>query len=635
MKYLIYELFSGVGLCNQLFSFETAIYLANISNRKLILLIKNPLCHCGKATWDYGYFLNYFTNDFLNYLPHGFEVYYKKIPDKVYKIIENKKETFQFNYPDRFSQLVFVDKHLDTMSNELDIKEFCNHRTKTYLQFEENASYTCFYITQSNAGRCFYNFYTTRENYELMYHICKSIKFKDIFYDMADNIYNSMNKSQNNYNIFMHMRFGDHHKPECFLTRWNNLINKNIIPFLDGHKTNMITPKTYLLCDNSKNNEFFKQLSKYKMTKIETISNPYFNEHLKSNKMLFFDFHNVKNNSVNYAIIDMLLSVKADEFVGTLTSTFSHYIQYLRYMKNKTYDKYSNIVNGEFCKFKKQNNSNYDWVKYKYNGGHPICWHAFWNINFNKSKTLMTIHGKTDGFGSQLQAIFSLIAYCNYKGYTYVHTPMYRMQHNHENINDFVMQMNSFINIEHKFSTIDQLSNYEKSIIHEHKEGPFVHGSFSPEYFYNSYVLDLFREMYFSKQKPELYYNKDFVNIALHIRRGDVSMKNTRHISRYTSNEHYIELLKKMDLNNSIIHIFSEGTEKDFEDIVTNFPNNNFVMHISKEIKLTFHHLVMADVLVLSKSSFSYCAGLLNTNKKIANFIKSWWHKPLKSWEII
>jgi hypothetical protein len=37
MKYLIYELFSGVGLCNQLFSLETAIYMANISKRKLIL----------------------------------------------------------------------------------------------------------------------------------------------------------------------------------------------------------------------------------------------------------------------------------------------------------------------------------------------------------------------------------------------------------------------------------------------------------------------------------------------------------------------------------------------------------------------------------------------------------------------
>ena len=50
VKTLIYELFSGVGFCNQLFSLETAIYLANISNRKLILLIRNPLCHCGSAS---------------------------------------------------------------------------------------------------------------------------------------------------------------------------------------------------------------------------------------------------------------------------------------------------------------------------------------------------------------------------------------------------------------------------------------------------------------------------------------------------------------------------------------------------------------------------------------------------------
>ena len=62
MKYLIYELFSGVGFCNQLFSLETAIYLSNITNRKLILLIRNPLCHCGRASWDYGYFMDYFDD---------------------------------------------------------------------------------------------------------------------------------------------------------------------------------------------------------------------------------------------------------------------------------------------------------------------------------------------------------------------------------------------------------------------------------------------------------------------------------------------------------------------------------------------------------------------------------------------
>jgi len=52
MKCLIYEQFSGVGLCNQLFSFETAIYLANITNRKLILLIKNNAIFSVKKVYD-------------------------------------------------------------------------------------------------------------------------------------------------------------------------------------------------------------------------------------------------------------------------------------------------------------------------------------------------------------------------------------------------------------------------------------------------------------------------------------------------------------------------------------------------------------------------------------------------------
>ena len=73
----------------------------------------------------------------------------------------------------------------------------------------------------------------------------------------------------------------------------------------------------------------------------------------------------------------------------------------------------------------------------------------------------------------------------------------------------------------------------------------------------------------------------------------------------------------------------------DFQDIVEAFSEIKVVMHINEEIQLTFHHLVMADVLVLARSSFSYCAGLLNKNIKIANLITNWWHKPLRSWQIV
>ena len=125
MKYLVVRLFSGVGLCNQLFSFETAVYMANIMNRKLILLIPNPLCHVGRATWDYGYILNYFEDDYLKYLPNGIEVYYKDIPNSIEKIISNCKSIAPEN---RFSQTVLIDKELQLPSRIKDIEKFCNFK---------------------------------------------------------------------------------------------------------------------------------------------------------------------------------------------------------------------------------------------------------------------------------------------------------------------------------------------------------------------------------------------------------------------------------------------------------------------------------------------------------------------------
>ena len=381
MKYLIYELFSGVGLCNQLFSLETAIYMANLSKRKLILLIKHPLCHCGKASWDYGYLLNFFTNDFLRYLPYGFDVYYKKIPYNINVIINDNKQTKKMVYSGKFSSLVFVDNHLDTEINLPDIEKFCHKRNKTRLYFYENMHFTYLYINQSNASRCFYNFYTTSENYKLMYDICKSLKFKDIFYNIANDIYSDLNKSKNSYNIFLHLRFGDYHKDKGFLTRNNAVMLKNIIPYIDGHKTNLISPKVYLLCDNKKNTEFLSKISQYKPIFIDDMSNNYFDNYFKKNNMLFYDFHETRDNSVNHAIIDMILSTKSDEFIGTITSTFSNYIQYLRYIENKTYNNYANIRDGKYCKFLVKTNYKYDWIKYNYNSGRVVSWHAFWNIN--------------------------------------------------------------------------------------------------------------------------------------------------------------------------------------------------------------------------------------------------------------
>tara|TARA_B100001093_G_scaffold226079_1_gene216649 strand:- start:650 stop:2578 length:1929 start_codon:yes stop_codon:yes gene_type:complete len=636
VKTLIYELFSGVGFCNQLFSLETAIYLANISNRKLILLIKNPLCHCGSASWDYGYLLNYFTNDFLEFLPNGFDVYYKQPPKNILDIINNKEKTKTFVYSDKFSNLVFVDKNLDTAEHIQNIKNYCHYRKKEYLQFEENDKFEYFYINQGNASRCLYNFYTNSNNYKLMYQICCSLKFKDFYFKCSENLYSTLNNKQNSYNISIHCRFGDNHKDIKFIERYNSDILKNVSNFLNGHHTNLIKPNLIILYDNKNNTKFFKEIEKYKPLYIESITNNFIKNYLDNNKMLCHDIFNIKKYEVATAIIEIILSSKSDEFIGTATSTLSHYIQFLRYKNHKSYYNYLNIEkpNIEYCRLQPLKESRIPWIKYQYFGGHPISWHHFWEVDSNRPTTMFTIFGKTDGFGSQLQACFSLIAYCYYKNYTYIHTPMYKMHHNDENIKNFPDHMNKFINFESKFKSVNQLSNYEISILNNVKEGPFVHGSLHPEYFYNTHVLNLFREIYYSNSKPTITtFDNTKKNIAVHIRRGDVNPE--KYPSRFISNKVYIDLIKKIDLSNSLIHIFSEGNIDDFNDIIESFSENKFIFHLNENIQLSFHSMVKADILVISKSSFSYCAALLNENIIIANLTTSWWHKPLKNWKKI
>lgn len=630
MKYLIYELFSGVGLCNQLFSFETSIYLANILDRKLILIIKNPLCHCGKASWDYGYLLNFFTNDYYRYLPHGIEVFYKTVPQSINEKMTQENAIMD---NDRFSNVVFIDKELDNEENKSDINDFCHYRKIVIFDTNEYKDKEYVYVNKTNASRCFYNFYTTKVNNQLMYDICCSIKFKQIYYDIANKIYNELPRCRNNLLVFAHLRFGDYHKSDNFLQRSNNIMIKNISEFLDCHKTNMINCSLYFLVDNKKNEPFFNSMKRHNYNFTDQYVDGIYSNFINENKMIFYNIHEVSKFEVTDAIIEMILATKADEFIGYSSSTFSHYIQFLRYNIKKTCENYSNLTNNnlQFCRLSNVKDSNIEWQKIGFNGGHPLSWHYFFKPFPEKNTVNFCITNKIDGFGSQLQACFSLIAYCHYKNYNYIHKPFYRMHHNDENVDNFPVVMNNFINLEHEFRSYNDLTNNELSQIHEVKEGYFVHGSLKPEMFYNDAVIEKIRKCYYSNIKPDIsdIYKPDKFNVAIHIRRGDVSA--TKYPSRYTSNEEYIKLIKnQLWPENVQFHLFSQGVKEDFEKITIEFPN--IQLHISENIQKTFHLLVEADHLIISKSSFCYCAALLNINKVDGTFIKNWWHKPLKNW---
>jgi hypothetical protein len=63
-----------------------------------------------------------------------------------------------------------------------------------------------------------------------------------------------------------------------------------------------------------------------------------------------------------------------------------------------------------------------------------------------------------------------------------------------------------------------------------------------------------------------------------------------------------------------VFHIYSDGTKEDLGAVAD---LSNTVLHLRENVFNTFHHMVLADVLVVGKSSFSALAGHLQHKIKI------------------
>jgi len=223
-----------------------------------------------------------------------------------------------------------------------------------------------------------------------------------------------------------------------------------------------------------------------------------------------------------------------------------------------------------------------------------------------------TIQDKNDGFGSQYHSIMSGIAYCKFKKYNYIHTPFKKIQHNGD-----VKSLNNFIGI----PILPNRNNIHIDISEKHLDE--VHWSVNPSKYYTDEVIEIFKKYYYSTPKPDI----DNIDIAIHIRRGDVtsSIKN-----RYTSNSYYNKIIKFLNSKypNYKINIFSEGILNDFDEL----KGNNISFKLNKSIEETFHSLVKAKILVIAKSSFSYSAAILNSNEI---YYINFHHKPLNNWKNI
>ena len=223
-----------------------------------------------------------------------------------------------------------------------------------------------------------------------------------------------------------------------------------------------------------------------------------------------------------------------------------------------------------------------------------------------------------EGASSQALMIMNAIAFARAFGLTYVHTPFTRIEHAERPMQEWAAAWEALFNFgageaacdsdrdkseavefSHNFNTLDLCFRW-----HEHAdELARRFKSLVPE-FRRKYHLD----------KPLRTTNA--VTVAVHIRRGDVTAE---YADYFTANEAILRTLNEVrrDLEahrvNHRLRVYSQGAMADFAD----FSLPGVELFLDADPLWTMQELVEADILILAKGCFSFCAGLLSDGIKL------------------
>ena len=140
-----------------------------------------------------------------------------------------------------------------------------------------------------------------------------------------------------------------------------------------------------------------------------------------------------------------------------------------------------------------------------------------------------------------------------------------------------------------------------------------------------------------SRNPIPLKYDANRLNIALHIRRGDLlpGRQFSDLASRMLPDSWYLEILEiiaKLTTGKMAIHIFSEGQNGQYRSETgapfswrEHFKGSDYQIteHIDTPFVDTFHHLLHADILLGSKSGMTHLAGMLGKQIKV---LPHMWH---------
>lgn len=167
---------------------------------------------------------------------------------------------------------------------------------------------------------------------------------------------------------------------------------------------------------------------------------------------------------------------------------------------------------------------------------------------------------------------------------------------------------------------------------------------------HDTHAKTLFREEYYEQDtliwseewlsyiRGMVQYNDTWKNVsprhhkmAVHIRRGDVQVCPDED-GRYLPNSHYLQVIQQYrPIPDTPVYIYSEtNSSEPWSDFSKH--NDNIHVELDTPYEEAFYALAHAETVVMSKSSFSLVAAMLNPNQVIYT---PFWHKPLPNWIVV
>jgi hypothetical protein len=139
-----------------------------------------------------------------------------------------------------------------------------------------------------------------------------------------------------------------------------------------------------------------------------------------------------------------------------------------------------------------------------------------------------------------------------------------------------------------------------------------------------------------NKSKPPE--KEDTFVIAVHVRRGDIEPCRANFGARYLPNQHYLQLiqaylppLSSQKTTQVVIYSQSKSTEP-WED----FLQYNYTLALDTNVLDVWKGIMMADVVILSRSTFSFVPAALNVYQNHGTIVYTPdRHPPLPHWHVV